>query len=245
MSSVHVTDLLRAGTLDASLAATTWLLLDGGVPLIVAGSAGKDASSRFASALVSIDVRRPWVLLDVAEAPLATTRLAGLLKGGVTLALMCTAPDLQGVLDLLKEMGLPEDAARRLGLVAILDDVEGRERCRVLHYLRPAERDGEGHVQRRPPAIISAWDPGSDAFEDYAWGVTPELADRVDRSQADFEDRRRDRASLLGRLVGETGRADVERRISDHLATEPPRVPAPAHERARPSPFRGGLLDSH
>jgi hypothetical protein len=244
MSPMHVVDLLRAGTVDASLAATTWRLLDGGVPLIVAGSAGKDASTRFASALVSIDAGRPWVVLDVAETPLSTTRLAGLLKGGVTLALTCDAPNLQGALDLLAKTGLPEDAIRRLGLVATLDDIEGRRRCRVLHYLRPAERDGEGHVQRRPPAIISAWDPGSDAFEDYAWGVTPELADRVDRSQADLEDRRRDRASLLARLVREAGRADLERSIGDYLATEPPRVPAPAHERARPSPFRGGLLDS-
>ena len=61
-------------------------------------------------------------------------------------------------------------------------------RCAVMHYLRPTERDGQGHIQRRPPAVLSAWDDATSAFEDYAWAVTPELADRVDRSQADFEE---------------------------------------------------------
>ena len=63
------------------------------------------------------------------------------------------------------------------------------------HYVRPTARDEHGHTQRLGPAVLATWDPATDRFEHFGWGVTPELARRVDRKAGDFElevDRRRD-----------------------------------------------------
>ncbi len=62
------------------------------------------------------------------------------------------------------------------------------------HYVRPMVRDGHGHLQRLGPAVLATWDPAEDAFEQFGWGITPELARRVGRRAGDFEielDRRR------------------------------------------------------
>ena len=43
--------------------------------------------------------------------------------------------------------------------------------------------------------MLATWDPATDTFEHFGWGVTPELARRVGRPAGDFEievDRRRD-----------------------------------------------------
>jgi hypothetical protein len=132
---------------------------------------------------------------------------------------------------------------RRLGVVIVAEQAGAGLRCAVVHYLRPTERDAQGHVQRRPPAVLAAWDEHADAYEDYAWGITPELADRVDRSQADFEERHHDRSRFLA-TVAEAGEGYAER-VAGYLATEPPRIPAPKHAPATPSPFHGGLTDPH
>jgi hypothetical protein len=68
------------------------------------------------------------------------------------------------------------------------------------HYLRPVERDGHGHLQRRPPAVLATWDAKHADFEHFAWGVTPELASRVGRTQADFERRQAGRARFLASI---------------------------------------------
>ncbi|HET7676786.1 MAG TPA: hypothetical protein VFK38_02965 [Candidatus Limnocylindrales bacterium] len=121
-------------------------------------------------------------------------------------------------------VGLTEDELRWLGVVIVLRLVgedgaalhfpEGsleaemgplqpwvRRRAVAVHYLRPPERDGAGHVQRRPPAVLATWDPATDCFEHFAWGVTPELALRVGRTQADFEGEQEARAAYLRGLV--------------------------------------------
>lgn len=232
--------MLRRGTLDPGTAALLWLLLDGGVPLVVAGAAPTEARRLLAGDLLSLDPARRWVVLDADEEAVTTERLTALLRGGAGVGITLAARDLEGVIDALTGSGLPEDAVRRLGIVVVAEDVEPGLRCTVVHYLRPTERDAQGHLQRRPPAVLAAWDERGDSFEDYAWGITPELADRVDRSQADLEERQADRARFLAGLgPGD----DYPERARDHLATEPPRVPAPQHDRARPSPFSGGLTD--
>lgn len=76
-----------------------------------------------------------------------------------------------------------------------------RRRAVAVHYVRPLERDAHGHVQRRPPAVLSTWDPTTDCFEHFAWGITPELAMRVGRTQADFEREQARRAQYLSGLV--------------------------------------------
>ena len=240
MRPTHLAELVAAGVLYARACALLWLLLDGGVPLVVTGAVDRETRTATGSALLSADPARPWVLLDADEEAVTSERLAALLRGGASVGITLAADDLVGVLERLASAGLPEDAVRRLGVVVVMRETTQGLRCTVVHYLRPTERDAQGHLQRRPPAVLAAWDEGGDSFEDYAWGITPELADRVDRSQADLEERQVDRARFLSGL---SRGQDHAAKVRAYLATEPPRVPAPAHEVARPSPFAGGLTD--
>jgi hypothetical protein len=97
---------------------------------------------------------------------------------------------------------LSDDELSRLGVVLILRRVD-RDRRRVVaaHYLRPVARDGHGHVQRLGPAVLATWDATTDRFEQFGWGVTPELALRVGRRAGDFERERDDRRAFLDDLV--------------------------------------------
>jgi hypothetical protein len=243
MRPLDLPSLLREGTLDARSVALLWLLADDGVPLVFAGPAEAPFRAGVAAAVLGLVQSRAWVLIDADEEPLTSARLAALLRGDVALGVSLSAPDLGAVMESLGGMGLPEDAVRRLGAILVLDETERGLRCTSVHYLRPSERDAQGHVQRRPPAVLSAWDGEIDAHEDYAWAITPELADRVDRSQADLEQRQASRTSFLATLPLQGAGSPLSERVRGHLATEPERVPAPEHERARPSPFRSGLLD--
>ncbi len=99
-------------------------------------------------------------------------------------------------------VSLSEDEIRRLGAVLILRRLPSRERRVVAaHYLRPVERDGEGHLQRRPPVVLATWDPARDEFDHFGWGPAPELALRVGRSQAEFERELTLRAAFLREVV--------------------------------------------
>jgi hypothetical protein len=138
-------------------------------------------------------------------------------------------------------VSLVADEVRRLGVVLVLRLIgpdgapvhfpEGtmeaefgplqpqvRRRVVAAHYLRPLERDAAGHLQRRPPAVLATWDPASDCFEHYGWGITAELADRVGRDQAWFESEHRARTDHLSGLVrtGVTGLTAVRRAIDDY-----------------------------
>jgi hypothetical protein len=117
---------------------------------------------------------------------------------------------------------LTEDEIRRLGVVLILRrfEVRGDEglpgvdeegtirRVVAAHYLRPVERDGEGHVQRRPPVTLATWDPDRDGFDHFSWGAAPELALRVGRSQAELERELTLRTAFLAEVVT-AGRTSV------------------------------------
>jgi hypothetical protein len=231
--------LIRDGVVDAELAALLWLLTEGGVSLVVAGDVAGELRSELAVTLLSLHPAHEWVVLDAEAEPLTTDRLAALLRGGVGLGVLVAGHSLEEVLRRLVASGLPEDGARRLGVVVISGQTEAGLRCTSVHYLRPAERDAQGHVQRRPPAVLSAWDEAGDAYEHYAWGITPELADRVERSQADFESRQRERAAFLDAAAGEDAEpAEQSARIRRYLRSEPPRE---APEPRRPTtPSRSG-----
>jgi hypothetical protein len=92
------------------------------------------------------------------------------------------------------------------------------------HYLRPVARDVHGHVQRLGPAVLATWDPASDKFEQFGWGVTPELAIRVGRRAGDFELEWDDRRAFLDDLVarGITGVADVREAIGRYRSDAAP-----------------------
>lgn len=112
-------------------------------------------------------------------------------------------------------VGASTDELSRLGLVLILRAVDGRRepsRRRVVaaHYLRPLARDAEGHLQRLDPAVLATWEPGADAFEDYSWGVMPEVAARLGKGAGDVEVERDRRAEYLDALAAAGVRGEDE-----------------------------------
>lgn len=117
---------------------------------------------------------------------------------GYGLAATIHADALDEVFDALRDrpVRLTDDELSHLGVVLILRRVDGgRRRVAAAHYVRPIARDQHGHLQRLGPAVLATWDPATDTFEPFGWGVTPELARRVARPAGDFEievDRRRD-----------------------------------------------------
>ena len=171
-------ELVALGELNADLAALLWLLAEHGLPLTVA-SPDRGAAERTRGAIV---------------AAAGTGRAARLAPaGGVVLA-----DSLEGVLRALGGDAALNDATRELGLVVVHD---GR-RVRSAHYVRPVERDGAGHIQRRPPAVLGDWNERSGRFDDFWWAVTNELATRIAMTRTDLEDeldRRRLQLAGVGR----------------------------------------------
>ena len=96
------------------------------------------------------------------------------------------------------------------------------------HWVRPVARDQNGHIQRLGPAVLATWDPTQDAFEHFAWGVIPELADRIGRQPGDFEiehQRRRDYLAGLA-AAGVTSVDEVRTAIDGYRAAATVGVPA-------------------
>jgi hypothetical protein len=164
-------ELAALGELDPGLGALLWLLAEHGLPLTVASPDRADAE------------RTRGAIVDAA----ATGRAARLAPaGGVVLA-----DSLEGVLRLFGGDAQLNDATRDLGLVVIRDG----QRVTSAHYVRPVERDGAGHLQRRPPAVLGAWNERSGGFDDFSWAVTDELAMRAGLTREELEretDSRRD-----------------------------------------------------
>jgi hypothetical protein len=126
-------------------------------------------------------------------------------------------------------VALTDDELSRLGVVLILravppppgDTYPGPlRRVVAAHWVRPVARDQHGHIQRLGPAVLATWDPNEDAFEHFAWGVIPELADRIGRKPGDFEiehQRRRDYLAGLA-AAGVTGVDEVRTAIDGYRA---------------------------
>jgi hypothetical protein len=286
-----IVELIRAGTLDAELAATLWLLIEGRVPVVVGARDRQVGKSTLLGALldflppgiqsreltgametfdwlpqapelgwrqhrdstaaamekVRLRGRRPPIRPDntVLLIPELSDHLPSYTWGpeariairavsiGYGLAATIHADSLDEVFDELRRppVALNDDELSRLGLVLILRRAgDGLRRIVAAHYVRPTSRDEHGHVQHLGPAVLSTWDPNHDRFEHFGWGITPELALRVDRKPGDFEievERRRD---YLGGLA-EAGIVDVDAvraAIEGYrtTSTDPTRVPA-------------------
>jgi hypothetical protein len=254
-----IVELIRAGTLDAELAATLWLLIEGRVPIVVGARDRAVGKSTLLNALLdflppgvqtreltgametfdwlpqapelgwrrhnpaSVDAaratatsglgrRQPPIRPDntVLLIPELSDHLPSYTWGpeariairavsiGYGLAATIHADSLDDVFDELRRppVSLSDDELSRLGIVLILRRVgDGLRRVVAAHYIRPTARDGHGHVQRLGPGVLATWDPDHDRFEHFGWGITPELALRIDRRPGDFElevDRRRD-----------------------------------------------------
>lgn len=203
------TRLIASGTLDAELAALLWLLAEHGVPLVAA----------------ALETSRGEELRGAIRL-LAAQRGAtddGTLAGGTV-----RADSLEDVLRLTGSTG-PDpalgDAARDLGVVCVLKNTETRQTTSdkfmvsTAHYVRPVERDGAGHLQRRPPAILSAWDERANRFDHFFWAITDELATRANIDPAEFDATHHRRVVLLRDLV-DAGILDEEhiRRHIDQAA---------------------------
>ncbi len=246
-----IVELIRTGVLDAELAATLWLLVEGRVPVIVAGDAPVDGEAQGAGKSTLLGA-----LLDFLPSALRVVELAGqdedfawlpqaselgwpgkprAIKGaapfrpddtfllaneladlvpaytwgavariavraasiGYGLAATIHGDSLGDVFEALRRPpnGLVDDELSHLGVVVVIRQVDGeRRRVVAAHYVRPVVRDGQGHLQHPGPAVLATWDADTDTFEQFGWGVTPELALRVGRKPGDFEieaDRRR------------------------------------------------------
>ncbi|CAN5593263.1 hypothetical protein BH20CHL6_BH20CHL6_17110 [soil metagenome] len=189
----------------------------------VPGAAGRGPQEREAVALISPS----GVWGAVLRARIAT------LRPGDRFRATAEAASLRQLLERLDapEIGLTDDEVRALGLIVVLDD---QGRLAAAHLLRPVERDGAGHLQRRPPAVLAARESRGWTLEHFTWAVTSELADRVDRSQADFEARQADRARLIDHLAAHPSSSGDRAAMEDHVRTEPRREPAPERPPARP-----------
>src|SRR6185436_8960705 len=84
--------LVALGVLDAELAALVWLLVEGGVPLVVGGM-DADARAEVARAVLGVDPARPWVLIDAEAHPPTLEELAALLMGGTAVGLSVEGTD--------------------------------------------------------------------------------------------------------------------------------------------------------
>ena len=296
---LSVVEMIRAGTIDAELAALLWLLIEGRVPVVVASGPPLAGKTTLLTALMDFlppDVEklflRGWAedfawlpdaeglgwpgwaesgvlpgaadprkretpdvpVADPARTYLLAAELSShlpvytwalharvlvrALQRGYGLGTCLHAASLEEVLAQLQAppVSLTADEVRFLGVVIILRVVDAgagaaadprrdgggtaplRRRAVAVHYLRPPERDRAGHIQRRPPAVLATWDRHADRFEHFAWGITPELADRVGRRQDEFERLHRDRAAFLAALAetGSGGLAEVRRALDDH-----------------------------
>ncbi len=123
---------------------------------------------------------------------------------GYGLAATMPGDSLDDVFDALGRppVSLTEDELSYVGCVLILRRVDGaRRRVVAAHYVRPFVRDTHGHTQRLGPAVLATWDASRDVFEDFGWGITPELAFRVGMRAGDFELEVERRREVLARLV--------------------------------------------
>jgi hypothetical protein len=143
------------------------------------------------------------------------------------------ADSLDEVFDALRRtpVRLVDDELSHLGVVLVLRQLDdGRRRIVAAHYVRPVARDLHGHLQRLGPAVLATWDPETDAFEHFGWGVTPELARRVGRRAGDFEievDRRREH---LDRLVATNVTKPQPARAAIRAYRPAPAVDAPGSD---------------
>jgi hypothetical protein len=286
-----IVELIQAGTLDAELAATLWLLIEGRVPIVVGARERQVGKSTLLGALldflppgaqtrelagamesfdwlpqapelgwrrhtpsaeaiterVGLRKRRPPIRPDntILLIPELSDHLPSYTWGaeariairaatiGYGLAATIHADSLEEVFEELRRppVGLGDDELSRLGLVLILRKVgDGLRRVVAVHYVRPTSRDEHSHVQRLGPAVLATWDPNHDRFEHFAWGITPELAMRVDRKPGDFEievDRRRDYLAGLAE-AGIVDVAAVRAAIDGYRATTSDSSPIPA-----------------
>jgi hypothetical protein len=181
---------VAAGALDVELCGLLWLLSERAVPLVAAATdIGHGALLRGAIAALLEDVAGT----DDGPLPGGTVR-GGSLEDVLRVGGASTAPAGTG------DVG---DESRDLGVVCVVrpSDAAAPFVVATAHYVRPVERDAAGHLQRRPPAILAAWDERARHFDHFFWAITDELATRAGLEPPEFDDAHRRRVALLRDLV--------------------------------------------
>jgi len=203
-----MTELMAGNVLDAELAALLWLLGDGGVPLVVVTNSDPRGGEELRGATADL-------VVQLGGHGLTTD---GALPGGV--ARGSSLEDVLRLGGIVGGDGVP-DEARDLGVVVVLgkdDETGAADSPRVIraHYVRPVERDAAGHLQRRPPALLSAVDDRTARLDHFFWAINDELATRVEMDPAEFERGHAQRARQLHELTL-AGVFDAEH-LRQHLA---------------------------
>ena len=189
-----IASLIRAGVLDAELAALLWLLGEGGVPITVASA--DDATGR-------ADVRAALDDLVPSSGPRPVAVSGGSLSEVLARSSRRSLPMLSGP--------APREEPVATGIVLVL--AEGR--VTAGHYVRPPLRDAAGHVRRQGPAVLATRDEAGGRFDHFAWGIYPELAERTGQRAGDFEREHGERTEYLAALAasGVHGHDEVRRAL--------------------------------
>jgi hypothetical protein len=189
-----ITGWIRAGTLDAELAALVSVLVEHGLPLVVAAP-GAAAASGWAGAEVGEALG--LALLACSPPPQPAVRAQA--------PLTVDAASLEEVLVRIPTLSLEaaDETGARVAIVLVLEaDIEADAwRIGAAHLLRPPLRDGHGHLQRQGPAVLATWDGQSGSYEHFAWGVMPELALLAQVRAGDLEAEIDQGVDLLAGLV--------------------------------------------
>ncbi len=126
-------------------------------------------------------------------------------RPGLALVATTGGADLETVADRLRGLTVaaPEDEIVRLGAVLVVGQAGGAGSARVVaaHYLRPPAIGPGGRVERRGPAVLATWDPAVGAWDHFAWGIVPEVAERAGVRPADLEAAVSLRAETIAALV--------------------------------------------
>lgn len=215
--------LVAAGALDAELGALAWLLVEAGVPLVVAVPA-----QRMAAGAQLLGGVLGSVLADPADAARSVAPLDRLgawrVVHGERPGAVVGAASLEELRNELSRspFHLSRQELTFLGCVMVLaappDRPGGRLRVSAGHYVRPLARDAHGHPQELPPAVLATWDPRLGRYEHFAWGVLPEIAARLNRKTGDLEADLHHRRDDLGGLAkaGVAGLDEVRRLIAGY-----------------------------
>ena len=218
--------LVASGVVDAELAAVVWFLVDGGIPLVVAAP-----PTRLAAGTQLLAAAVGSVRADPSETTMAVTALdrpgAWQLVHGGRAGAVVGAGSLQELRDALARppFQLSPQELTFLGCVLVAsapaERPTGRLRVTAAHYVRPLARDAHGHAQELPPAVLATWDARLGRYEQFAWGVLPEIAARLGRRVGDLEADLHHRRDDLGGLAqaGLTSLAEVRRLIAGYRMT--------------------------
>ena len=139
---------------------------------------------------------------------------------GYGIAATVAGSSLEAVLATIRSplVGLSDEEIARLGIVVIAAPLgeAGQPRLTAVHYLRPRD-DGRRGVS---PAVLATWDPRTDRFDHFAWGIADQRAGRRGehprRWTANLDARREILASLAG--AGAVEPALVRRILADGAA---------------------------